>query len=409
MTTETTKYCTFWYPTIFHSPLKALKNIKSKKLYADITDGITHKIKDNITGEIKEIITDKDGNIILKRTVELKLDGNENLEIITAVNDEVEYEVKLFRTPENHNNGFAQYYFDTTGIKDYTEFETILTNAIYHLAKQFYHVHEADTDKDSAIKAIITDRETRMDKADNIFIIGFLKNFANVFKRYAESISFSNAEIDQAQEQFEEMESKIKNLENTISERKPNTEVSNALENCLKRQKAERDKLFKEIASMCISLSKTCENSLIEYTYCKTLLSSKYNKSSHHEVLAVHLKNPKKDENRKLALNIRNSIRYIENIKYKNQNRLGQLSMLLVDSVNNTTTRIDKVLENSKRSEKLSFILAGYSVFLALFLGLKSEILPLCLKDIFDTIQPYIVVVGTILFGVFYWRFSRKK
>lgn len=81
--------------------------------------------------------------------------------------------------------------------------------------------------------------------------------------------------------------------------------------------------LYEELAA----LSKECTDSIIEYTYCKTLLGSKYNDDykqdfifTNTELRLLSKNDPvllEKDSKRKKAFNIQNSICYIEAVRQK--------------------------------------------------------------------------------------------
>ena len=94
------------------------------------------------------------------------------------------------------------------------------------------------------------------------------------------------------------------------------------------------------------SLSKICHNALIEYTYCRTLLGSKYNDDYKHDSLFTQSEveylseNPFqysplsiRDIRRKKAFNIRNSIRYIEDVRQKCSILESTLTKILIEEV----------------------------------------------------------------------------
>ena len=143
------KYCTFWYPTIYHQELCSQLN-KNRILTLDISDPEDEN-------HPKYII-----NIQLR---------NENLIITSKVKD-ISFDVELVHTEEK-KNGFVQYRYSTENIPPdhLNEFETVLKKDIYHLAKQFYHKHDVDSGKDSALRAIITDKQESIGTEDNTFIV----------------------------------------------------------------------------------------------------------------------------------------------------------------------------------------------------------------------------------------------
>ncbi len=239
-------YCTFWYPTIYHEKIKRLsRKITPKTVIEDISDKSLFPYKVYIT-----------------------LDGQENL-IIDSETTKNSFRVTLVPT-DQRRNGFIQYFFDTKNIplEHLESFIKILKKDVYHKAKEFYHVHEADSGKDSALRAIISNKKEELNCIDNRFIISLLKSFVPVFKKYAISISACNA-------QAHKREIKIEAIEKVIRDRK--IELSTKQEELLARHK-------EAILKYCLIINKKCENASIEYTYCKKLLSSKYNKSFLHSL-----------------------------------------------------------------------------------------------------------------------------
>lgn len=368
-------YCTFWYPTIFHQELK--------RLYPSDHD-------------FSAVISDGSDNTY---DVRVTLDESENLIVESILNKNSKKEkssfiLKLVRT-KHHRNGFVQYSFKTDDIPPgrVKDFKTILVKDIYHIAKQFYHQHEADSGKDAALRALITSGEGGINGNNNKFLIGFLENYTPVFEKYARNISDANSQI-----QFRE-----KRI-NAIEKLKSDTTLA-------KLQPYKRSVLKRSM-----EVNELCENACIEYTYCKTLLSSLYNKSFDHNLKIEGSYNlEKKKAWRRSALNIRNAMRYIENIKYKNQNRLNKLVQLLLEElnevaaevksnthhiekaleqlnnvtreVNSSTNNIEKALQQGKRSENLNYTLAFLSIYTSLVLGISPD----------NFISPGYVIPGTEL------------
>lgn len=364
--------------------------------------------------EFSADISDKSDN---RYYIRLTLDSSENLIIQSDLNKDIEKEkisftLKLFRT-KHHRNGFVQYSFETKDIPEghIEEFKIILAKDIYHVAKQFYHQHEADPGKDAALRAVFTEKEGGIDDDDNVFLISFLKNYAPVFEEYAKNISDANGQVQKREE-------RISSIENNVKE---------AIENEEKEAISQQQLLpYKEgILEMALKINELCENACIEYTYCKTLLSSLHNKSFVHNLKIEGCKSSsleEKKEWRRCALNIRNAMRYIENIKYKNQNRLSKLIQLLLNElneitkeVNSNTHHIDLALQQGKRSESLNYILAYLSIYTSIVLSFPlKKFVPL------DYALPYvgtslgvlcniIVFIGFLMFVcVFIWQKKRK-
>ena len=363
-----TKYCTFWYPTIFHQKLK--------------------RVDDSII-EIERDISDRDYDAsVTEFTLRLRLEESEggtwgNL-IVTLISEgNILLSVVLICT-KIRRNGFVQYSYDDNLIPEQRRdiFEAILKKDIYHLAKDFYHEHEADSGKDAGLKAFIGLNPEPIDQDDSKVLEHFLRSYTNVFMNYAHSISDSNSFVRQCEVSLEE----------------------------IKRsgvQDARLDDIEREIRDETLVINRRCENALIEYTYCKTLLSSRYNKSFHPSIPT----DTTKDEWRQQALNIRNSIRYIENIKYKNQNRLNNILLQLLGKVQaiaielqantatlqNTTLQIENSLKQSRKTEKINTSLAWLSIFLAVF-GLAACFVVGNKESVW-----FCIWAGTISVGIFYF------
>ena len=362
-------YCTFWYPTIFHQELKPLSgpgNKHVKKHSCDISD------ESENGSYLLEITLDYQGNLTVRSEYRKNQDSTPTVFVVTL------------QKTDHHRSGFVQYRVDENDIlpECIDKFKRIiLVKDVYHLAKEFYHEHEADPEKDAALRAVITPDEGGIDEDDNRFLMGFLMDFTPVFESYAREISLLNNAVVEA-----ELDLK-KPKKASVSEEQYQQEKKGAEEGILE---------------MVYRISRLCENASIEYTYCKTLLSSKYNKSFVHNLEideSDSLKDQKK-EWRRNALNIRNSMRYIENIKYKNQNRLGRQSRALVqgiDSVvadvkdntktiqNNTrkvqtvveevrtnTENIKQALAKGKQAEKINRTLTFFSIFLSFAFGVLT-------------------------------------
>ncbi len=324
------KYCTFWYPTIYHKELECFY-LEGHRLSRVISDrGITY-------------------------TLHIVRDASENL-IVTS-----EFDSKSASTPftvvlektSNRRNGFVQYRFDTDPIPVglYDKFKTVLRRDVYHLAKDFYHEHEAnrgEKTRDAALWAVVTDTPLPLNAIDNQFLTSYLTDYCEIFKDYAEDISHLNYLAQNSEE-------KIKLFENYL---KQHPKLSSKNKKII--QTAINNQWDKYIPDLCLEVNKLCENALIEYTYCKTLLCSKYNGSFHPTVPSPLTSF--KTECRQGILNIRNSIRYIENIKFRNQNRVSQQIQRQIG-----LTR--QALDQGEKAGKISILLGLGGVLLALIFG----------------------------------------
>lgn len=359
------KYCTFWYPTIFHRNLTVVPGRSEDK---------------NRTICNKEVSDDSGSSYL----VSITLDQQENLIVMSRLNnDEKEEFTVTLKKLKSSRNGFCQYRFNPNEIRDgkISEFEDMLKKGIYHIAKEFYHTHEADSGKDSALKGRITNYQVNLSQDDNEHLIGFLKNYATIFEDYAKTVSDTNIRICEIDTIFSRLKKSISVEENKEKKEKLDKELANIL-----------DELLKTINST----NNYCEIALIEYTYYKTLLNSRYNKSFHHQLLVDEYMNKVektkkenkeqekvkfKNECRIKALNIESAISYIQNIHCKNQNRLHNVSHILIDQVNNTAqdvntilSNINKILDKSEYMGKQSRDLSFFSLLIGLIFGISTLI-----------------------------------
>jgi len=140
----------------------------------------------------------------------------------------------------------------------------------------------------------------------------------------------------------------IPSPEELINEKRPSSDKDvEALKKELKEKVIEVYlPLVNHLYTQVSSLSKICHNALIEYTYCRTLLGSKYNDDYKHDSLFTQSEveylsdNPFqysrpsiRDDRRKKAFNIRNSIRYIEDIRQKCSLLESTLTKILIEEV----------------------------------------------------------------------------
>ena len=354
------KYVVFWLPTIFHKKLEAKKN----KVVDSENDGFFDVSDDSCYPYFVkfELVQEKDDkiNIIISSKVTV------------AEKEVVSFDITLTSEYyQKRKNGFIQFSFeeDEIPIKCKKSFEENLTSAIYHKIKEFYHEHECDTGKDSDLRPEITDEPIPLESDNNSAIVKFLMDFSKLFCKNAESVSWLNKMANEHLRHYRRIRQNISKL----------SEVNDI---------TEFYQLHNEIIGHINVLNSLLENSLIEYTYCKTLLSSIYNKSFKHDVL-LDKENAKEDAAtfdlknscRREALNIRNSIRYIENIKYKNQNRQYELLHISNRDIREITTKvqeqndlINKTLHSDKKWQRIGISLAVYGALSSLLFGFRTEI-----------------------------------
>ena len=368
-------YCTFWYPTIFLSePCKTNIAVINTK----IDDESLHKFE-------VELAIDNNENIKIRSTIVETEEHDENL--IVA---EVDFEIIL--TPiGRRSNGFIQYKFNfdlTDKIKKNIEklsafksdddkieafrnyFKEALSRPIYHYIKQFYHVHETIANStDSALIAVCFETEddfirlnNRSTSNDNRYLQGFLNSFQEVFKARARHVSDFNLALT---ELFNSFTKKYGSDQRIIGNE---TTVFWRIEDFNKIPPNDLELFTKRLQE----LYEACEDTLIEYTYCKTLLHSIYNKYYRHDTeekleiiekdiiieleqisditektnqqTSKYLRLEFLKELRRNALNIRNSVRYIENVKYKNQNRQYVVSRIMLAKVQEQNATIANVV-----------------------------------------------------------------
>lgn len=306
------KYITFWYPTIFHRDLVLKRDPVNEFRIDDESDfpyfcTLNFQSKPNGRHSIEIIskLTKKDGTI-QEFTVILENEGISK-------------------------NGFAIYSCDDSPVpedmKDMFFGKNALGQPIYHKIKEFFHIHESDSDKDSPLIAQVKSELEGINTDNNEFLISFLRDFEKMFRDSAETISSHNA-----------------NLQTKIEKYKDNN--SHKLE---------------ELIIEAQHIDRLCENALIEYTYCKTLLTSIYNKSFRHDIIFPD-NHPSKDQiaDRRKALNIRNAIRYIENVRYKNSNRQNYM--------------LSETLKSGERTQQIGLTLGFMGVIYALIFSYKESI-----------------------------------
>ena len=415
-----TKYCVLWYPTVYHEEVGCLYRYNVQKYKktpkVDIKDG-SEKGECWLTIELVE--TDPVNGV------------KEHLKIILEVNNR-QFTVEL-TVVDKRKNGLVQYSFstdikDSTGVplsaKDYNKFEKVLCTAAYNQAKQFYHVHEAENERDCELCALITDYQIDLWESDNVAIAWYIEKFGQIFQSYACEISSINKKAKEKEKLYNWAKKAIewrKNLETFFLKDKSSQEkilqeqeaLLTEQEKWLVEKKAEKEekkylletyadvsedekkekieeidrtireyekfqqkirgkriqiktlssskrveinnekKSYKqsiEVLDVQLeklkidinSISHLCENSLLEYTYCKTLLESRDNKT--------FILNPEisvDGNHRMIAYNIHSSIRYVEDAKYINQNRFNRLSVYKLDESRQLQEELKKLQETS--------------------------------------------------------------
>lgn len=417
-----TFYCVFWYPTIFHREKEERKNIKQKDL--PISDGsdfvrklsFSQDEERNLVFSIKDVVDGetKDFEFTFKKTAESR-----NGFVVYSYDKEV---FDFFGNQSNDNDNK-----ENNSDKD---LDCVFLSC-YHYAKSLYHEHEVHDESDARIKAyyfktegdkrVYLSEEPDISALNHEVIDFFLGQYEQLFCRYyAENISKSYKDflwyIQQLREKpgilhgklketykdidltlvwFQDKKKDIDELlelsndkneeeaiqghtksDNDLSDTKKIDEITQ-LSNYIEQNRA------RVLVSLLGKVLKLCGNALTEYTYCKTLLESKYNSYTHHDVVFTEDEIRdlsgnncdstliKRDLRRKRAFNIRNSIRYIEGIRNKCniwenellQDVMNQNQQMLKNS-NAVNKSNEKMLVSSKKSNVISIILGAVSVAL---------------------------------------------
>ena len=371
---ETKKYCAFWYPTIFHQTNQINPIAGQPVVGIDISDKAESTYR--LFLDVQETA---EGNLVFE-TYNKAAGTNEKINVKT-----------LTLTLEQHsNNGFSIYSYTEESI-DFDHY--LYKNVFYHHAKSLHHRHEVNHDSDSSLSALVIKDESFDPKdiftQDNIVIQDYLLQYEVLFGEiYAKEISRRRQLFDKLIRSFkyfcgDEIKNRIKKSSSLLDLDKSIhvfyysvlTQMGKVHRSHINYEPEVRGKryyykLIRKIRRIqgeyfqffMQSLTTLCGNAAIEYTYCQTLLNSKYNtvikpniEFSSNEIRALHqyeenANTPvdqllqRKDQSRKTANNILNSIRYIECVKYKCTNR--------------TDEHIRYVLDKAEKSNKHSMYLS---------------------------------------------------
>lgn len=294
-------------------------------------------------------------------------------------------EVLLERTLPDSDDGFVQYKAlieKRPQAFDVAKYKGTLCRGIYHLCKGFYHEHETNQERDSALPGCLSDQKIAIEKSDNKALEYYLSNYENVFNSYAKEISGDNRLLEMLEaKQPLSMYSFANNTKTTVLEKVG-------------------------------ELNKKCENALIEYAYCKTLLTSLRNKSFHHDSVVAfdgqEVESKHQIEHRNIAQNIRNAVRYIEAIRHKNQVRLSvALSQMIAGNVAETK----EMLKKSDVLAHLSVFVSIISLYVALAFGIRDYVV----ADYPDTVSFWywvgVILCGIMAFAIFLFaqKWKNKK
>lgn len=406
-----TRYCVFWFPTIFHCEKK-------------------NRIKGNSVGPYGIDDKSNDKELSLEITREEQKTDNQNLkdryDLIFKLSDKdgCSFDTR-FNCVDQSRNGFVIYSYDREKLisnyysiiaKDSDDSDSekndnidTLFISFYHYAKLFYHDHESDNECDGKYASYFYTQETpqgpkkylsespSLSTKNNPVINWYIDQFEKQIVSNAEDISQKLRDwTPQIEEYFKTkssvsnallgdnedgIEKAVKKLQALIGKRPCGIpkeissiqEKKDYLNNLYRSNISVLTQNYFEDLTVFLSL---CNNSLIEYTYCKTLLESKYNDRYKHdsEITKDELeKRPsgieEKDRCRKKAFNIRNSIRYIEDAKRKCEIWQNKITETLLDEIHDLSKDSREMLDESKKSNRLSIGLGILSVILGLLSG----------------------------------------
>ncbi len=343
------KYCAFWYPTIYHLP------IENRRRYYSLPEfEISDHVQESSSRRYLLVEEDKKSGNLIFNTYSKNEDGGRN-----QIGEIVELKLE-----KKSGNGFVVYSYDESKI-DFSEH--LYKCVCYHRAKSLYHDHEINHEADSGLEAMSEcDGKivpSDLTKADNPILQFYLKQYEQLFsQRYVVQLSDLNAKYERLLVYINQLE-KLKKNDISGIVRKKSPEERKRFEKALRRLEINAKNndgpimqgddtinhsvhYYKKsilsfldnadilLSSFLSEISELCGNAMMEYAYCKTLLDSKYNTETRHTVAfspeelgmlegSIECDGEKmdslrhRDEQRKIAINIRNSMRYIDCIKYK--------------------------------------------------------------------------------------------
>ncbi len=382
-------FCVFWFPTIFHCEKKNRFNGNQLGPY-EIDDASLNPLTLTITRR-------ESGDSNLKGAYDL----------IFGLSDKNGKTIDTcFTCVEQSRNGFVIYSYDREQIiNDYCskiagidrskvvvdEIIDALFISFYHYAKLFYHEHESDSECDGRYAAYYYTQETEegprkylkvkpfLSTHNNPVINWYLDQFEKQIISNAENISQKLRDWTPLIEAYTKTPSDVKKAVNGNDEEQIERTVRSIQVQLDEKQDPEgipqNIRSIKEKKQFLTYLYQSnlstitkhrndelamflllCNNSLIEYTYCKTLLESKYNDNYKHDskISAVEPQKDEKDRCRKKAFNIRNSIRYIESAKRKCEIWQNNITETLLDEIHILSSQVNKQVEkNTALTEKV--------------------------------------------------------
>ncbi len=155
-------YCVLWIPTAFHKRLVPTSGLHEKEVDISDIENKPHKVK-------------------------VKLDEKENV-VITSVDDKHNVILTLI---ESSSNGLFLYEYEINGEKNPLVGEEV-QYAIYHIVKEFYHVHEHhDPEEDAHLTPYCSKKKPQIRTQNNEALIHYLKNYQEKFSAYLHQLRFA--------------------------------------------------------------------------------------------------------------------------------------------------------------------------------------------------------------------------
>lgn len=323
-----------------------------------------------------------------------RFEEEEQKEIIEKVRGRVIKQIKMKYHPKIAPNPNDEL------IKNYI-IDRILIS-FYHHAKQFYHEHETHSESDAKYNAYYYSEEREdgsrdylketpsLSKKNNPVINWYIDQFERRIIENAETISkyykewsivfkdtfnlksrYAKAQAGNNSDEILDLVGEIQIRNHTVSQLGksglPEMPKFNEISKSIDEQKDFLTKIYQDSFTIYVNelyegltaLSKECTDSLIEYTYCQTLLGSKYNDDYKHgsafseselELFShLHPSLIRRDFRRKKAFNIRNSIRYIEAIRQKCDFWGIRITEMLMEEVHGISNDNETILDKIKK------------------------------------------------------------
>lgn len=396
--------CVFWYPRIFHTSFEYRKENHLKRI--DISDDVD----DTSFRCYLDIDEDCDGNLCFTTY-------RENVGGIHSNEEKLE-----LRLEEKSNNGFDVYSFQQGEDSKHKIKFVNYYHIFYHHAKSLHHSHEINHEADSFLRPMFIGLDNKLDQSfmngdeiglkmvrgdffsksilepDNLAFPYYLYQYERIFKtRYAQRLSKLRYDYLQCKSVEYFLRNRLNDLRSSNNHDKIESQF-NKIFCSYRRYLSDYNESYDYsqnggLDDICFKLldllplvrkkmrgevKELCENAYIEYTYCKTLLESKYNtlirkdvkfKSEDLDVLKketcnkdVKLQLQRKDFLRKMAVNISSAMSYVDDI--------------LIVCRDWDTTEVDssfvKAEDLSKKAGKISMIslVASIISFIVSLIGL---------------------------------------